>query len=131
MANWPYNTAQWKRLRTVALMAQPRCVHCWQIGRLTPATTVDHKVPVRLGGAAFPHLDGLDCLCGPCHAHKTARGPEAGAVRTSKPRKGCDVNGVPLDPAHPWNAEKSLGAEPQRHAPNPTFDLVRSKRRGT
>ena len=33
---------------------------------------------------------------------KTARGPEAGAVHTPKPRRGYNADGTPLDPAHPW-----------------------------
>ena len=36
-------------------------------------------------------------------ARKTARGAGAGAgaIRTTKPRKGCNASGSPLDPAPP------------------------------
>lgn len=114
MAKWPYSTAQWKRLRRVHLSLSPMCVPCLQVGRLTPANTVDHNVAISDGGPAFPSHDELTSMCAPCHSAKTARGTEAGAVRTTRalqPRKGCDANGNPIDPAHPW-AEKSLRTVP-------------------
>lgn len=81
---------------------------------MTPANTVDHIKPISNGGEAFPSHDGLASYCHPCHSAKTARGAEAGAIRSTKPRKGCDVNGMPLDPEHHWR--KSLRAEPPRAA---------------
>lgn len=110
MADWPYNTAQWQRLRTLHLQRSPLCIGCAAMGHLTPANTVDHIVPISEGGPAFPGHDGLASYCPACHGAKTARGREAGAVRSSKPRRGCNADGTPLDPSHPWRA-KSLGAE--------------------
>lgn len=110
MADYPYNTARWQRLRTAHLQLKPLCEGCEAMGRLTPANTVDHRIPISEGGDAFPTHDGLASYCPSCHGAKTARGAEAGAVQTSKPRKGCDENGWPLDPDHPWNATKSLRA---------------------
>lgn len=103
MAGRIYNTAQWKRLRALKLAASPLCEECLQGGRVKPAMAVDHVVPVRLGGPEFPPLNGLRSLCLRCHNQKTARGPEAGAVRTTKPVRGCDADGRPLDAAHPWS----------------------------
>ena len=80
------------------------------MGRYTPANTVDHIRPIRDGGAAFPGHNGLASYCPACHSAKTARGTEAGAIRSTKPRRGCDANGNPLDPSHPWR-EKSLMAD--------------------
>ena len=89
------------------------------MGRLTPANTVDHRTPVSEGGSAFPAHDGLASYCPSCHGAKTARGAEAGAVRSTKPRKGCDADGNPLDPLHPWSG-KSLRADRARtDAPPP------------
>lgn len=105
MAVWPYNTPAWARLRKSHLLSEPRCRACG-----APANTVDHVHPISAGGPAFPGHDGLASYCARCHSAKTARGTEAGAIRTSKPRRGCDVDGRPLDPAHPWAAGKSLGA---------------------
>jgi len=64
------------------------------------------------GGDPFPNHDGLASLCASCHGAKTSRGDEAGAIRSSKPRKGCGVDGSPLDSSHPWH-EKSLSADDQ------------------
>lgn len=104
MAKWPYSTAQWQRLRMLKLCTTPLCEDCERAGQLTQANHVDHRVPMSSGGPAFPPLDGLASLCAPCHSAKTARGAEAGAVRTTKPRKGCSPDGMPLDTGHPWHA---------------------------
>lgn len=109
MAEWPYNTATWARLRKAHLSLEPLCKGCLESGRLMRANTVDHVVPINEGGAPFPSHEGLTSYCHSCHSAKTARGAEAGAIRSSKPRRGCDANGIPLDPAHPWR--KSLGTE--------------------
>ncbi|WP_376699475.1 HNH endonuclease [Sphingobium wenxiniae] len=95
------------------------CRGCRERGQLAPANTVDHVHPISEGGPAFPGHDGLASYCAGCHSAKTARGAEAGAIRSAKPRRGCDVNGTPLDPAHPWNSEKSLRAD----GSGPTPDL--------
>ena len=109
MAEWPYSTARWQRLRKVKLSASPLCEDCQPIGRLVKASHVDHVHAISDGGPPFPGLHGLRALCQPCHSAKTARGPEAGAVRSSKPRRGCDASGNPLDPEHPWKSLKAGG----------------------
>ncbi|MBB6193363.1 5-methylcytosine-specific restriction protein A [Sphingobium wenxiniae] len=110
MANWPYNTARWQRLRLAHLAIEPECRGCMERGELAPANTVDHIHPISEGGPAFPGHDGLASYCPACHSAKTARGTEAGAVRSTRPRKGCNPDGTPLDPDHPWH-EKSLRAD--------------------
>lgn len=107
MADWPYNTAQWKRLRERQLHLHPLCEACIANGGMVRAANhVDHRRAINDGGEAFPDHDGLASLCHACHSRKTARGPEAGAVKTSRPRKGCDVNGWPLDPEHHWYTKR-------------------------
>lgn len=123
MADYPYNTARWQRLRAAHLHLSPLCIGCDAMGMVRVANTVDHLVPISAGGPAFPSHDGLASYCAACHSAKTARGTEAGAVKTQRPRKGCDANGNPLDPAHPWNAEKSLRAEPDRTAREHFFSI--------
>ena len=124
MADWPYNTAAWKRLRLAHLALVPECQGCAPMGRLTRANTVDHVHAINEGGAPFPGHDGLMSYCPACHSAKTARGLEAGAVRSTKPRRGCDADGNPLDPAHPWG--KSLRADDVRPPPNTRIELVRN-----
>jgi 5-methylcytosine-specific restriction protein A len=104
-----YDKRRWHRLRRLKLAAVPLCEDCAAIGRAELARAVDHVVPVRLGGEPFPPLSGLMSLCIPCHNAKTARGPEAGAARTTKPRRGCDASGRPLDRSHPWNVAAAAG----------------------
>jgi len=100
MAGWPYATARWKRVRLMQLRAQPLCEYC-PADRRELATAVDHVVPIMAGGAAFD-LDNLRSSCTACHSAKTARGVEAGAVKSDRPRVGCRADGSPLDPTHPW-----------------------------
>ena len=102
---WPYTTARWRALRLAHLQLFPMCSAC----RSAPANTVDHVEPVSQGGNPFPGHDGLESYCTHCHSAKTARGPEAGAVRTTRPRqprKGCAPDGTPLDLSHPWAATR-------------------------
>lgn len=103
MADWPYNTARWKRIRVLKLQASPLCEDCEARGITKPARAVDHRSPIKQGGEAFPPLEGLASLCVPCHSRKTARGPEAGAVKAKRQVKGCSDNGEPFDRAHQWN----------------------------
>ena len=135
MASWPYNTTTWARLRRLHLSMHPLCEGCAEMYMLTPANTVDHRTPISAGGAPFPCHDGLASYCHSCHSAKTARGEEAGAVHTRKPRKGCNLDGSPLDRKHPWH-ERQATAKPKKQeakslradAPGPTaptnFELV-------
>lgn len=116
MAEWPYNTGQWKRLRRKQLARFPLCEDCLATGIVKVANHVDHRHAISDGGPAFPEVgEGLSSKCAPCHSAKTARGAEAGAAKTSRPRKGCSADGTPLDPSHPWNrpggvSERQKGA---------------------
>lgn len=128
MAGWPYNTAAWQKLRTAHLSRFPFCEGCKALGKpFIIANTVDHRVAISEGGPAFPGHDGLTSYCPGCHGAKTARGAEAGAIKSAKPRRGCNPDGTPLDPDHPWNAEKSLRADASRPARDIQTQLV-SKR---
>ncbi len=62
-------SAAWRRLRKRVLAERPYCE--WP-GCHQPATDVDHKVPIGVGGD--PWDDGnLQALCHPHHSSKTAR----------------------------------------------------------
>jgi 5-methylcytosine-specific restriction protein A len=97
-----YGGERWARVRAAKLAATPLCEYC-PADRRRAASCVDHRVPV--AGEDDPGAwawDNLVSACWACHSAKTARGSEAGAVRTTKPMKGCDAAGRPLDPTHPW-----------------------------
>lgn len=98
MATWPYTAQRWQRLRRLKLAEHPLCQACLQVGRIEPATVVDHRTPIKRGGDPFPHLDRLASLCEGCHNAKT----RAEQMGEDWLRKGCDIFGYPLDPNHPW-----------------------------
>jgi 5-methylcytosine-specific restriction enzyme A len=124
MAKWPYNTARWQRLRKVHLSMFPLCEECEGIGELQAAQAVDHRKPISDGGEPFPSHNGLASLCYRCHSAKTARGVEAGAFKTKKPRKGCSIDGQPLDRKHPWHPKKSLRAGIGGPTPYQRIELI-------
>ena len=99
MAAWPYTTQRWQRLRKLKLQQHPLCESCLQVGRIEPAVAVDHRKPIKSGGAPFPALDQLASLCVRCHNAKT-RAEQDGEDNWLV--KGCDIFGYPLDPNHPW-----------------------------
>ncbi|TAN52558.1 MAG: HNH endonuclease [Rhodospirillales bacterium] len=105
MAKWPYNTSTWKALRASKLRDAPLCQPCQQVGRLVPASVVDHNTPVNKGGAPFPPLDGLTSMCPACHSRKTAQEDGLGRAATTRRRgRGVDPEtGKPIDKRHWWN----------------------------
>lgn len=99
MAEWPYSTRRWQRIRKAKLQQTPLCEYC-PAGTTTPATEVDHRKAIIDGGAPFD-MDNLASSCKPCHSRKTAASKEAGAARGV--RHGVDpATGLPLDPRHWW-----------------------------
>lgn len=100
MADWPYSTRQWQRLRLVKLSSTPLCEPCTLRGQIMPAEHVDHIVSIASGGDPFPSLDGLMSMCPRCHSEKTnaVDRPGGKGVRF----KGASVEGLPIDPSHPF-----------------------------
>lgn len=63
---------RWRWLRKQVLERDGYlCCECKKVGRLTPATEVDHIIPKSQGGTDEP--DNLQSLCNACHKIKTAR----------------------------------------------------------
>ena len=88
-------SAQWRAIRKAQLDKFPMCEDCQRDGIATVAREVDHNT-----GDTARNMVGveLSSLCKPCHSSRTAR-----RDRGLPTVIGCDVNGWPLDPAHPWN----------------------------
>jgi 5-methylcytosine-specific restriction enzyme A len=105
MAQWPYTTQRWQRLRRHKLQARPLCEACLQHGKIEGATVVDHKIPINASGEPFPLLDELASLCERCHNAKTRAEQQGKEIWL---HKGCDYFGRPHDPNHPWNRERNL-----------------------
>ncbi|HMM52192.1 MAG TPA: HNH endonuclease signature motif containing protein [Burkholderiaceae bacterium] len=95
------NTAKWQRLRALVLAERPLCAHCFELGRVTIATDVDHAD----GNPANNLRSNLQSLCHSCHSTKTMRERSGSAAVF-----GCDVNGTPLDPKHAWNKNRQQPA---------------------
>jgi len=64
-----YKSARWQKLRAWKLARDPMCEQCAAEGRTTPATLVDHIVPLKDGGDPML-VDNLQSLCASCHARK-------------------------------------------------------------
>lgn len=94
-----YNTANWQRLRERQLRLQPCCVLCRQVGRIEPATVVDHVEAHRGNPELFFAAENLQSLCKTCHDAVKQSFEKTGRLR------GSDLEGIPLDPKHPWFRE--------------------------
>lgn len=87
------NGVKWRRLRAAVLEREPLCRDCYRRGRLTTATDVDHHD----NDPSNNDPENLVSLCHECHSRKTQ------ADMGKRVTYGCDINGMPLDPLHPWN----------------------------
>ena len=96
----PLNSAAWQRLRASVLAGEPLCRMCQARGVVVEATDVDHIS----GDPSDNSTDNLQPLCHACHSLKTARDHGKDVYL------GCDVDGMPLDPSHPWNVERRTAA---------------------
>ena len=114
MADWPYSTGTWQRLRLIKLATNPLCEACALRGDLTEANTVDHVLAIAKGGDPFPPLDGLMSLCASCHGEKTRAVDRSGGKGVRF--KGAAVDGLPIDPLHPFFCEGVGGIPPSRTA---------------
>ena len=68
-----YKSVAWRRLREQALMRNHGlCQECLKVQRITPATEVDHVIPIKVRWDLRLHLNNLQALCHRCHMRKTA-----------------------------------------------------------
>ncbi|MER2536848.1 MAG: HNH endonuclease [Rhizobiaceae bacterium] len=103
MADWPYNTKTWKRLRWAKLTADPLCYACKLRGRYVAAVAVDHVKAIKAGGDPFPTLAGLMSLCERCHNEKTNAVDRPDRASSGRRFKGFDAQGNPIDPDDDWH----------------------------
>ncbi len=93
------------------------------MGRIVAATDVDHSD----NDASNNERSNLVGLCHQHHSEKTARHEHYKRTGVWLPVKGCDVHGMPLDPNHAWNREKS----PEAQRDEPTVYLHARNRSST
>lgn len=92
---------KWRRRRSLYLGRSPFCVMCEQQGHLVLARVVDHKTPHKGDLSLFWNEHNWQGLC-TTHHNATKQRMEWG--KGGAP--GADVSGLPIDPAHPWNAQR-------------------------
>ena len=88
--------SKWQQAREAWLRKHPLCRMCSELGRVVPATVVDHIVPHRGDMRLFWDSSNWQSLCKTCHDSHKQRAEKSGAV------VGCDLSGLPIDPNHPW-----------------------------
>lgn len=102
VADWPYNTARWQKLRRIKLLTDPLCYACLLMGRVVAAVAVDHIKAINQGGDPFPALDQLMSLCTSCHSHKTNAADRLDRQSSARRFVGFDLQGNPIDPSDDW-----------------------------
>jgi 5-methylcytosine-specific restriction protein A len=90
----PYDLRAWRRLSKAKLRQSPLCEPCFRAGYVEPAVLVDHIQAISDGGCLIVRLDQLQSMCVRCHNQKHGSGI-----------KGCDADGMPIDPVHAWFKE--------------------------
>jgi 5-methylcytosine-specific restriction protein A len=93
---------KWQQAGKRFLLDNPLCVYCQKVGRITPATVVDHIIPHRGDEELFWDVSNWQSLCKRCHDSVKAK-EERGK------HTGCDAEGKPLSPLHPWNKGEGEG----------------------
>ncbi len=88
-------SSRWQAARKTFLAHHPLCVICARLGRTTAASVVDHVRAHRGDQSLFWDRSNWQPLCKPCHDRKT--GHDERII-------GCDADGFPIDPNHPWAA---------------------------
>ncbi|MGC7561347.1 HNH endonuclease [Pasteurella sp. PK-2025] len=93
-----YSRKAWKQLRLDHLAKEPLCVFCMRDGKLTPATVVDHIKAHKGDLNLFFDENNLQSLC-KLHHDSSKQKAEINKINEI----GCDKNGFPIDPNHPFN----------------------------
>ncbi|MBX5132534.1 HNH endonuclease [Rhizobium lentis] len=75
-----YRTALWKQLRLAQLAHEPLCWMCDELGIVTAANTVDHRIPHKGDHALFFDAKNLASLCPSCHSRHKQRQERGGKV---------------------------------------------------
>lgn len=74
------------------------CEMCLALGHVTEATIVDHIVPLEQGGS-----DEDENTRNLCRVHDLEVTAEQFDLHRGAGLGGCNADGQPLDPNHPWN----------------------------
>ena len=95
-------TRAWRdHLRPAQLTREPLCEKCQELGRVVAATQVDHIVVPNGDYRLQRDPTNFRSLCAECHGRKT---------RGKTYSKEVGLDGLPIDPAHPFYAQGSGGS---------------------
>jgi len=100
----------WRTLRAAVLSEQPLCECCMREDERPVMATDVHHIDDNPANNARSNLASL---CHACHSRITNE------LMGHKVAWGCDAQGMPLDPNHPWNLEKSPATD--GHKPHGTL----------
>ena len=92
-----HGSRAWKRARRIARIAAGHC--CQRCGRVPLGKGdlhVHHCKPLKRAPELSLEPLNFMVVCSPCHNEIE---PRSGRP----PRLGCDVDGKPVSPDHPWN----------------------------
>src|SRR5262245_21484668 len=93
----PYLLADWRRARRFQLTVEPLCRTCLAEKRVSPATVVDHVIPLALRPDLFLEPSNLQSLCKRHHDSHKQQQEKNGF------HEHVDRDGYPTDPRHPAN----------------------------
>jgi 5-methylcytosine-specific restriction protein A len=100
--------SKWEK-ESKAFLALPENRLCI-CGCCQPSEMVDHKEPHRGDKRLFWSRANWQAMTKRCHSRKTAAFDGGFGNRSkdgSLPVMGCDADGRPRDPNHPWNAPRA------------------------
>ena len=94
-----YDSRRWRTASKLFLSREENilCHYCLMSGRETPATVVHHITPHKGDYDLFWDESNWMGLCKECHDRIGQITDNGGLI------PGCDADGNPVDPNHPWN----------------------------
>ena len=95
--------SRWQKARAGFRSSHPLCADHQKRGQVVEATVVDHVVPHRGNNELFWDSSNWQSLCKLCHDGHKQRLEKGGGIT------GCDLSGLPLDPAHHWSTKAGGG----------------------
>jgi hypothetical protein len=104
-----YATARWRKRSAFHRKQHPMCAECERQGRTHEAHLAHHITEYWPGATDLHFFFGpLESLCFSCHLEKHGRPP-------SRPyRRDIGLDGIPLDPQHPYWVEERRQQERER-----------------
>jgi 5-methylcytosine-specific restriction enzyme A len=103
LADWPYNTTRWQRIRKRQLAREPICRACKADGYIVQADQVDHIIPIANNGPVWSPAN-LQSLCA-LHPSMKTNYDMQGKDWDRYSVRGCNPDGSKRDPNHPWHRE--------------------------